>query len=129
MATPASGALRTLDRPVAICSAYRIVFASGNTVCRNRNDVVIQRILSGAADRLNADELALRQPHSGDHATASGRHRIKCIHPACLRHAGKQARIVTRRRELQVVEIAGIDISGRAAFCHVRIGTLHAACL
>ncbi|MFS8425795.1 hypothetical protein D0A38_21955 [Xanthomonas campestris pv. incanae] len=129
MAISASGALRTLDRPVAICSACRVVFASGNTVCRNRNDVVIQRILSGAADRLNADELALRQPGSGDHATASGRHRIKCIHPACLRHAGKQARIVTRRRELHVVEIAGIDISGRAAFCHVRIGTLHAACL
>ncbi|PPU52305.1 hypothetical protein XarbCFBP6827_12520 [Xanthomonas arboricola] len=129
MAALASGALRALDRPVAICPACRVVLASGDAVCRNRNDVVIQWILSGAADRLNADELALRQPGSGHRTTASGRHRIKCIHPVCLRHAGKQARIATCRRELDVVEIAGIDITGRAAFCHIRIGTLHAACL
>ncbi|PPU40036.1 hypothetical protein XaplCFBP3123_13350 [Xanthomonas arboricola pv. populi] len=129
MTALASGGLRALDRPVAICSACRVVLAVGDTVCRNCDDVVIQWILSGAADRLNAHELALRQPGSGDRTTASGRHRIKCIHPVCLRHAGKQARIATYRRELYVVEIAGIHIPGRAAFCHIRIGTLHAACL
>ncbi|CCF68031.1 putative uncharacterized protein [Xanthomonas citri pv. punicae str. LMG 859] len=67
----------TLDLPIAISFAQCVVLAPCDGARWNCGDVVIPRVLSGAADRLDADELALSKIGCSCCAAAGAGHNVQ----------------------------------------------------
>lgn len=67
----------TLDLPVAISFAQCVVLAPCDGARWNCGDVVIPRVLCGAADRLDADELALSKIGCSCCAAAGAGHNVQ----------------------------------------------------